>query len=160
MSPWLSSSFDNMNTTTVKGDTASGNSNAPERQRLLVVLGSALLAGAAIGSGSSGTFHWDRIMGPISAGAFVALVAALFAGKMPVLRALAAAVVVVASCLATITLRHWLSGHWPLGHIDGKWPFVSLALAAYVGGTAAVVSLILAAIRRRRVEPVAAGNAG
>jgi hypothetical protein len=114
-------------------------------------------AGILVGSGSSGLFHFDRL-GPVFAGVAVALVTASLARNRLVVKTLLAGFVVTGSCLLTITLRHWSTGHWPVGHIDGKWPLIAIALVAYVCLPAMGVGLLVAAIRRKRAEPDGAAN--
>lgn len=125
----------------------------------LVSIFSGIGAGILIGSGSSGVLHFDRL-GPLFAGVAVALLAAALARKRLVARALIAGFVVAGSCLLTITLRHWSTGHWAVGHIDGKWPWIVMALAAYVCLPAMVVSFLVAALRQLGAERCAAPKGG
>ena len=124
-----------------------------------VAIFSGIGAGILIGSGSSGLFHWDRL-GSVFAGGAVALLIVFLARKPLVVKTLLAGFVVVGSCLLTITLRHWSTGHWPVGHIDGKLPLIALALAVYVCFPAIVVSLLVARMRPKRAEPGATPNGG
>jgi len=94
-------------------------------------------------------YHWDRL-GPYFAGVLVALLAASLSSKGIVKRTLVAGVFVVASCMATIILRNWSSGHWPIGHVDGKWPVIIAALLIYVCVPGIFVSVVLSVVRRRR----------
>jgi hypothetical protein len=125
----------------------------------LVSIFSGIGAGILIGSGSSGLFHFDRL-GPFFAGVAIALLTASLARKRLVVKTLIAGFIVVGSCLLTITLRRWSTGHWPVGHIDGKWPLIVIALAAYVCLPAMVVTILFAAMRQVRAEPCAAPNGG
>jgi drug/metabolite transporter (DMT)-like permease len=125
----------------------------------LVSIFSGIGAGILIGSGSSGLLHFDR-MGPVFAGVAVALLTASLARTRLVVKTLLAGFIVVGACMLTITLRHWSTGHWPVGHIDGKWPLIVIALAAYVCLPATGLSFLIAAMRRKRAEPGAAPNGG
>ena len=121
--------------------------STPDWRGWLVTITGGGLAGALIGSGSSGTLHWDRLPGPITAGAAVALLTVLCARRRPVVKAAMGSVIVVVSCLSTIILRHWSTGHWPRGHVDGKWPLIVLALLLYVCVPGTLVALIAATLR-------------
>lgn len=118
-----------------------------------VVLTSGIGAGIAIGSGSSGLLHWDRLAGPITAGLAVGSLIGFLASRRVIAKTLIACCLVVGSCLATITLRHWSTRHWPMWHIDGKWPFIAISLIAYVCVPATLVSLVILAVRKKIAEP-------
>jgi hypothetical protein len=114
-----------------------------------VAILSGIMTGVLIGSGSSGFFHWDR-SGTIIAGVIVALLTSLPASTQIIMKTLIASVMVTASCMATITLRHWSTGHWAVGHVDGKWPFIAAVMMGYVFVSGLVVALMIRAAQTRR----------
>jgi hypothetical protein len=134
--------------------------SAPDWRGWLVVICSGIGAGVLIGSEIPAMFYWQRPAGQITAGVAVALLTASLAAKRPVLKTLIACVLVVRACLMTITLRAWFGGHWPVGHIDHKWPVIFVPWGLYGCGPGMLVSLIIAAVRRRRAEPGTAPKGG
>ena len=125
-----------------------------------VAICSGIGAGVFIGSELSTTLHWQRPAGQIASGAVVALLTASLAAKRPVAKTVIASVVVATACLLTVIIRAWLSGQWPVGHVDHKWPVVFAPWAFYGCWPAVIVSLTVAAVRRRHAEPGAPPNGG
>lgn len=120
-----------------------------------VALGTGVLTGILIGSGSSGTFHFDRLPGPISAGAMIGLFTGILGRNRRVLKSLAGCLLSTAACTTTITLRHWTTGHWDVGHVPPRTPFVCAALAVLIACPAAIVSLLVVAVNRKSITAAA-----
>ncbi len=133
--------------------------STPDWRGWTVAICGGIGAGVLIGSEVSKMLHWRRPAAQIAAGAVVALLTASLA-KRPVAKTLVATILVPASCLMTITIRAWLSGQWPLGHVDPKWPVVFAPWAFFGCWPAILISLTIAAVRRRHAEPGAAPNGG
>jgi hypothetical protein len=135
-------------------------SSAPDWRGWSVAICSGIGAGVLIGSEVSRMLQWQRPAGQIAAGAAVALLTASLAAKRPVAKSLVASILVAGACLMTIILRAWLNGHWPVGHVDHKWPVVFAPWAFYGCWPAILISLTIAAVRRRHAEPGAAPDGG
>lgn len=113
---------------------------------LIIILGSVMIA-ILTGSGGSKWFHWDHL-GTILAGPAVASLCALLSLKKPISNTLLACVFTAVFCFVTIILRHWSTAHWPVGHIDAKWPVILSGLLLYICGLGLVFSVVIAVVRR------------
>ena len=108
-----------------------------------------VLLGILIESDILGRFRLGNLAGTITAGVAVALLAALLPAKRPVTRTLVADVCVAVSCIATMAMRKWASGHWPMGYVDDRGPVIVVWLLFWICVPGTLVSAIIAAVRRR-----------
>jgi len=118
-----------------------------EKWKLLIIIFGSVIIAVLTGSGSSKWFHWDRL-GTILAGPSVALLCALLSSKRPISSTLIGCVFTAVFCFVTIILRHWSTAHWPVGHIDAKWPVILSGLLLYICGLGLVFSVIIEVARR------------
>ena len=77
----------------------------------------------------------------------IALLITLFSRKHSVVKVLVGEAILVVACMATLTLRHWSTGHWALGHIDGKMPAISGVFSLHAWGAGVPVSVLAVLLR-------------
>ena len=111
-----------------------------------VVLVVAALFGALMGSAIWRPLAWDRQPVMLFGTLGIALLSQFF-GRRRFLTGLIGGVVLVSIALMTLTMKHWVSGHWRWGHVDGKWPFIYGVLLLHALMAAVVVSFIASFIR-------------
>jgi len=131
--------------------------STPDWRGWAVAFCSGIGAGVFIGSEVSTMLHWQHPAGQITAGAVVAALTASLA-KRPVVKTFFATILVAVSCLMTIIISAWLTGLWPPGHVDNKWPVVFAPWAFFGFWPAILISLIIAAGRRWLTRPIAVPN--
>jgi hypothetical protein len=122
-----------------------------------VVLVVAALFGGLMGSAIWRPLAWDRqpvmLVGTLGIACF-----GQFLGRHRFLTGLIGGVVLVSVALMTLTMRHWISGHWPRWHVDAKWPYLYVLLLLHALVATVVVSGIAGVVRwiGRRWRPGAA----
>ena len=99
----------------------------------------AALFGALMGSAIWRPLAWDRQPVMLFGTLGIACLSQFF-GRRRFLTGLIGGVVLVSAALMTLTMRHWILGHWPRWHVDGKWPVIYVVLLLHALVAAIVVS--------------------
>lgn len=105
-----------------------------------------VLLGVLLKSGILFRFHLGPLIGAISAGVVVALLAAILSAKRLVSRTLVANVFVTVFCIATMVFYCWPSVHWPVASDL----FIIMRFFFFICVPGTLLSVIIAAVRRRR----------